>query len=69
MKKVIKEILEFSTIVPTLALYHLINEHVVSVNQAEGNSMNPIIKDSQILVVDKLFYKFSGIKQHDVIIA
>lgn len=40
-------------VLPALALYYLITEHLVSVNKAEGRSMEPTIQSNGILLVNR----------------
>lgn len=40
-------------VIPALALYYLITEKLISVNKAEGRSMEPTIKNNGILLVNR----------------
>ena len=54
-------------VLPALALYYLITEKLMSVNKAEGRSMEPTIKNSGILLVNRS--SFREINKDDIIIA
>ena len=47
------ELRESLLLVPTFALYYLINEHLFSINKAEGRSMDPTIKSNGICFVNR----------------
>jgi inner membrane protease subunit 1 len=56
-------------VVPSLALYYLFTEHVVSVNKAEGRSMEPTVSDNSLLLVNRLPRSWRGIVKNDIVIA
>ena len=45
-------------ILPALSLYYLITEHVVSCNRAEGRSMEPHIKNNDVILVNRIKNKY-----------
>jgi len=54
-------------ILPSLALYYLFTEHVLSVNKAEGRSMEPNVKSNSILLINRL--PNIKIQNNDIVIA
>lgn len=54
-------------VLPALALYYLITENLVSINKAEGRSMEPTIKSNGILLVNRS--PFRSIQKDDIVIA
>ncbi|MBE6154952.1 MAG: signal peptidase I [Firmicutes bacterium] len=40
---------------------------VFSVTQVVGNSMNPTLKDGEVLLLNKFIYRFSDVKRGDII--
>jgi inner membrane protease subunit 1 len=61
--------LEFLLIIPSISLFCLVNEKLISGNKSEGQSMEPTITHSSFLIVDKFFFKFRGIKRGDIVIS
>lgn len=45
----------------------LIRVFIISTTEVVGNSMNPNLNNGNILLVDQVFYKLSGLKRFDVI--
>lgn len=68
-KNLKETIIDYLLIVPTISLYLLISEKVIVGNRSEGKSMEPTLEDSSMIIVDKFFYKFRGLKRGDIIIA
>lgn len=62
-------LIDYFLIVPTISLYLFISEKVIVGNRSEGKSMEPTLEDSSMIIVDKFFYKFLGLRPGDVIIA
>lgn len=62
-------IIDYLLIIPTISLYLLVSEKVIVGNRSEGKSMEPTLEDSSMIIVDKFFYKFRGLKRGDIIIA
>lgn len=61
--------MEFLLIIPSISLFCLVNDKLLSGNKSEGQSMEPTITHSSFLIVDKLFYKLRGIKKGDIVIS
>jgi signal peptidase I len=51
---------------PALSLYYLITEHVFSCNRAEGRSMEPNIKNNDVILVNRWR---KDVRANDVIVA
>lgn len=40
---------------------------IVSITKVVGNSMNPTLKNGEVLILNKIKYKFSDIKREDIV--
>ena len=59
----------FLRIVPVLASYYVIERNVFSISNADGQSMEPTIRSGDIVVIDRLFYRWQGLKPNDIVVA
>jgi len=41
--------------------------YVVSITQVVGDSMNPTLKDGEVLILNKFKYRFSEVKREDIV--
>ena len=65
-----QQIYEMLLLVPTFALYGLLNQYVVSCVETEGPSMQPVFYDGSIALIDRFYYKkFRGLQRNDIIVA
>ncbi|KRX08575.1 Peptidase S24/S26A/S26B/S26C [Pseudocohnilembus persalinus] len=64
-----KMIAETMLLAPVIALFYYCTENIVEFNGSEGKSMEPTLKDNSTIVIDKIFYKFTGLQHNDIIIA
>lgn len=55
--------------VPSLAMFYLITEHLVSANRAEGRSMEPTVSSNSVLLVSKIPKWTRNIERNDIVIA
>ena len=65
MNKTIKEILSYILII---LLVVIIRTYVVTPVVVSGDSMDPTLKDGEVLLLSKITYKFSDIKRFDVVV-
>ena len=65
MKKFIKELIPYIIIVLVVVL---IRTYIVTPVIVVGDSMVPTLKDNQILLLNKIDYRFSEIKRYDIVV-
>ena len=65
-KKVIKEILSY---VVVIAVALLIKEFVFTLIIVNGDSMDPTLRDNDIMFLDKFSYHFNDIERFDIVVA
>ena len=63
------KVASFLRVVPVLATYYVIERNVFSISNADGQSMEPTIKSGDIVVIDRLFYRWQGLKPNDIVVA
>lgn len=69
VKKIIKEIIIWILlIVITIAASYFITTNVFVKTSVSGNSMDPTLKEGQVVIVNKLEYYFKSPKRNDVIV-
>jgi len=65
-----EDLIEVALLIPTFSLCSMINQHLVSLVETEGPSMKPTLNDSNLVLIDKFFYKhFREIKKGDIIVS
>jgi len=65
MKKILKEYLPF---VILIALILVIKSFVVTTIRVNGNSMYPTLKNNDIMLLNKIGYRFSEIERFDIVV-
>lgn len=65
MKKFIKELIPYIVIVISVVL---IRTYIVTPVIVVGDSMVPTLKDNQLLLLNKIDYKFNKIKRYDIVV-
>ncbi len=60
---------EYLILINSLSFFYILLQKGVSASQAEGESMVPTLEDKSVLIIDKFFYKYNGIKNNDIIVA
>lgn len=61
--------MEYYLIIPSISLYLFVSDKIIVGNRSEGHSMEPTLADNSTIIVDRLHYKFRGLKKGDIIIA
>lgn len=65
-----KNLLTYLRILPIIASYYIIEKNVISISHAEGVSMEPTVQSGDIVVIDRLTFRFfKTIKKDDIVIA
>lgn len=64
-KETIKEIITYASIIIFIVL---IRSFVVTPVRVNGDSMNDTLKDGEILILDKISYRFNDIKRFDIVV-
>ena len=65
MKKIIKELIPYIVIILVVAL---IRTFIATPIIVSGDSMVPTLKNKQVLLLDKINYKFNQIKRYDIVV-
>lgn len=65
MKKFIKELIPYIVIIIVVVL---IRTYIITPVIVVGDSMVPTLKDGQILLLNKLDYKFNEIERYDIVV-
>ncbi|MBE6140183.1 MAG: signal peptidase I [Firmicutes bacterium] len=64
-KETIKELITYLSIILFIIL---IRTFVITPVRVNGNSMNDTLKDGEILILDKVSYRFNDIKRFDIVV-
>lgn len=65
MKEKYKEILSYIIII---IIVLLIKHYIITPIKVNGNSMNNTLKDKDIMILDKISYRFQEIKRFDIVV-
>jgi signal peptidase I len=65
MKKIIKEVIPYIIIIIVVTL---IRKFIATPVIVSGPSMKPTLKDKEILLLNKVSYKYSNIKRFDIVV-
>lgn len=65
MKEKYKEILSYIIIIIVVLL---IKHYIITPIKVNGNSMNNTLKDKDIMILDKISYRFQEIKRFDIVV-
>lgn len=65
LKKILKEYLPFAVLI---VLILVLKSYVVTTIRVNGNSMNPTLKNNDIMLLNKIGYRFSDIERFDIVV-
>ena len=65
IKRVIKEVFPYIAIIVVVLF---IKSYIVSPIQVKGDSMDPTLKDGDLMILNKLSYKVGDIKRFDIVV-
>ena len=65
MKKILREYLPY---VILIVLVLIIKSYVVTTIRVNGSSMSPTLKNNDIMLLDKIGYRFSEIERFDIVV-
>ena len=65
MKKFIKELIPYIVIIIVVVL---IRSYIITPVIVVGDSMVPTLKDNQILLLNKIDYRFNEIERYDIVV-
>ena len=66
----LKKLSNLLRVVPVLTTYYVIERNVISISNAEGQSMDPTIKSGDIVIIDRFVYRLQGgPKPRDIVVA
>lgn len=65
-----RNVMTYLRIIPVIASYYVFEKHVVAISNADGVSMEPTIHSGDIVVIDRLWFRyFSPLQKDDIIVA
>jgi signal peptidase I len=53
----------------SIATWYVFGKSVFVVSESQGDSMLPTIENGSVLFIDRLTYKFKGVKKNDIVVA
>ena len=65
MNKVVKEILSYGLIIVLVLLF---KHYIISPIRVDGDSMNPTLKDGDIMLLNEIGYKTGGVNRFDIVV-
>ncbi|CAD8083368.1 unnamed protein product [Paramecium primaurelia] len=66
LKQILAKQKDILVVIPAFCSYYLLTQHLISFELSEGQSMHPTVKDGELVIVQRAFYK---IQKGDIIIA
>ena len=65
MNKVVKEVLSYALIIILVLLF---KHYIISPIRVDGDSMNPTLKDGDIMLLNEIGYKTGGVDRFDIVV-
>lgn len=65
MNKIVKEVLCYAFIIVLVLLF---KHYVMSPIRVDGDSMNPTLKDGDIMLLNEIGYKLHGVERFDIVV-
>jgi len=65
MNKVVKEILSYGLIIVLVLLF---KHYIISPIRVDGDSMNPTLKDGDIMLLNEIGYRLNGVERFDIVV-
>ncbi len=66
MNKVVKEILSYALIIVAVILFKI---YIMSPVRVDGDSMNPTLKNGDIMLLNEIGYRLYGVERFDIVVA
>ena len=65
MSKIVKEILSYALIIVLVILF---KHYIISTIRVDGDSMNPTLKNGDIMLLNEIGYKRNGVERFDIVV-
>ena len=65
MNKVVKEVLCYAFIIVLVLLF---KHYIISPIRVDGDSMNPTLKDGDIMLLNEIGYRLHGVERFDIVV-
>ncbi len=65
MNKVVKEILSYALIIVAVILFKI---YIMSPVRVDGDSMNPTLKNGDIMLLNEIGYRLNGVDRFDIVV-
>ncbi len=65
MSKVVKEVLSYALIIAAVLLF---KHYIISPIRVDGDSMNPTLKDGDIMLLNEIGYRLNGVERFDIVV-
>ena len=65
MNKVVKEVLSYALIIILVLLF---KHYIISPIRVDGDSMNPTLKNGDIMLLNEIGYKRNGVERFDIVV-
>lgn len=56
-------------VIPVITTYYVIEKNLISASNADGVSMEPTIRSGDIVVIDRFWFRLTGLKKEDIVVA
>ena len=61
--KMLKSVISYLRVIPVITTYYVIEKHLISASNADGVSMEPTIRSGDIVVIDRFWFRLTGLKK------
>jgi signal peptidase I len=58
-----KSVINYLRVIPVITTYYVIEKHLISASNADGVSMEPTIRSGDIVVIDRFWFRLTGLKK------
>lgn len=64
-----KNVMTYLRVIPVITTYYVIEKNLISASNADGVSMEPTIRSGDIVVIDRFWFRLTGLKKEDIVVA
>lgn len=64
-----KSVINYLRVIPVITTYYVIEKNLISASNADGISMEPTIRSGDIVVIDRFWFRLTGLKKQDIVVA
>ena len=69
VRKMFKSVINYLRVIPVITTYYVIEKNLISASNADGVSMEPTIRSGDIVVIDRFWFRLTGLKKQDIVVA